>query len=133
MDGFFSLEKLCGHQLGVCPVTQQYTSFRDFNQRMLDERPELIRNNTFVDDVYKKINASEKPRKTVRVIQIADPHADFLYKEGGVINCQEDLCCHADSTVIEGQEPILAGKWGDYDCDTPVHLLENVFDFIKAN
>ena len=52
-------------------------------------------------------------RKTLRAIQIADPHLDDYYLEGSVGNCESGLCCRAESQPKKDGTPVEpAGRWG---------------------
>ena len=127
------MDNICAQQLGVCESSYKYVSFNDFNKRMISEVPESAKGNTIVNDYYAKINADPNPRKTLRVLQVADPHMDFMYTEGSISNCAQDLCCHKDSTVIEGKSPKYSGKWGDYDCDASPATLTSMLEYIVDN
>lgn len=51
------------------------------------------------------------------------------------VDCGFPICCRDNGP--NQKKPIpgdkLAGYWGDYACDLPVHTLETMFDFISKN
>lgn len=46
-------------------------------------------------------------------------------------NCGEPLCCR-ERNGPGANASSQAGAWGDYQCDTPVPLLESLFAHISA-
>jgi len=65
-----------------------------------------------------------------KVLQISDTHVDPIYMEGANTKCGEPLCCRkTDGLAPKGVTP--AGKFGYYNCDTPVVTLDNLFQHIK--
>jgi len=103
-------------------------------QKRLDAKPDIIKNNTFVDDLYRKIKADPNTRETVRSIQLSDPHPDFFYQEGLPAECNFPICCRdngPEQLFKEGAR--LGGHWGDYNCDIPFRTLKAMFDFIGEN
>ena len=74
----------------------------------------------------------------IRILQLADIHIDFEYQPGAIAECAQPLCCRNISTlrndVIEFEESIYAGFWGDYrSCDIPLWTVENMFEHISKN
>lgn len=106
-------------------------------KRLVDSKPENIKDNHFVDDLYEKIKADPNPRKTRRSIQISDLHIDFAYKEGAANECNFPICCRDNGPgLVEALDsPTVgkAGRWGDYKCDIPTVTLASMFDFIANN
>lgn len=72
--------------------------------------------------------------QTYRVIHISDTHIDIKYKEGSIVNCEEPLCCRANSSgPIDGKPRIEAGFWGSYgSCDVPLRTLESALKTINS-
>mmetsp|Transcript_7707 Transcript_7707/g.19458 ORF Transcript_7707/g.19458 Transcript_7707/m.19458 type:complete len:608 (-) Transcript_7707:1788-3611(-) len=67
----------------------------------------------------------------IYVLHITDVHVDELYTEGLDTACGEPICCRPPNKP--GKPGSQAGKWGDYNCDSPTILYENMLDFIAAN
>ena len=61
--------------------------------KQLSEKPEIIKNNDFVDKIYQKIAAEKNNRKTIKSIQLSDLHIDFKYQEGTPTKCNFPICC----------------------------------------
>lgn len=40
----------------------------DYVKQRLDAKPEMIKSNSYIDDIYKKIAADPNPRETIRSI-----------------------------------------------------------------
>lgn len=53
-----------------------------FAKRILADKPEKIKEDNFVDNLYKEIAQDKKERKTLKVVHLADSHYDLKYKEG---------------------------------------------------
>jgi hypothetical protein len=61
---------------------------------VLAGKPDLIKNNDYVDKLYEKIEKEENyQRKTFKIVHITDLHTDFEYFEGTNAMCNEPLCC----------------------------------------
>lgn len=72
----------------------------------------------------------------INILHIADIHYDQLYNEGSPNNCKfgtdiGTLCCHRYNIPLEPFQ--LAGKFGDFNCDTPFNLIKGTFEWIKNN
>lgn len=64
-------------------------------------------------------------------IHISDIHYDERYKEGTNALCERPLCCREVSAFPTNQTAFrAAGPWGDYNCDPPVSLLQNLWQTI---
>ncbi|XP_065062750.1 sphingomyelin phosphodiesterase-like [Rhopilema esculentum] len=67
-----------------------------------------------------------------KVLHLSDTHVDQMYMEGANTQCGEPLCCRKSNGLApKGVTP--AGKYGYYNCDTPVILLDNMLQHIKDN
>lgn len=68
-----------------------------------------------------------------RILHISDLHLDLYYQEGTNADCGLPLCCR--ETVGKPSSPSSkAGKWGDYrDCDSPIYMVDNMFENIAKN
>lgn len=78
------------------------------------------------DQIYKDmpqpVQRTPTLRKSYSILQVNDIHIDFEYMPGGIVNCKEGImCCRANKTAIEGQDPVYAGAWGSLggNCDLP--------------
>lgn len=67
----------------------------------------------------------------LKVLQLSDTHYDPLYKQNSIADCNEPLCCHAESARKFMGPLKLAGQWGEYMCDTPLQTLENMLQHIQ--
>ena len=68
-EGLFSRQRVCDEFLHVCRSPHIIEENVDsYVNNLLSQKPESIKNNTFVDDLYKKIAADSNPRETVRAI-----------------------------------------------------------------
>ncbi|KAG0380983.1 MAG: Metallo-dependent phosphatase-like protein [Linnemannia gamsii] len=65
----------------------------------------------------------------VDVLHISDWHADDQYTVGSDAACNKPLCCrkYADSPLVPGR---AAASWGDYNCDAPVKLGQDMLKFV---
>lgn len=134
-DGILSSQRICDEYLGFCK-TPKITELNadDYVKQKIAEKPASIKDNNFVDNIYKQIKESKTPRKTVRSVQLSDPHIDFSYKEGEPSTCNFPICCRDNGPNQVSLDPSkTAGKWGDYNCDIPYATLENMFEFIAKN
>lgn len=118
--------------MGVCssPV---YKTLRveDFVERVLSDKPDIIKNNDFHDKLYDQIKADKSQRKTVKVLHLSDPHPDFEYFEGANANCGKPVCCRIDDGLPSRPED-AAPKYGHPNCDAPSIVLESAFDYLKS-
>lgn len=64
-------------------------------------------------------------------IQISDIHFDSRYKVGTNAECPRPLCCR-EVCGVPPPGSRAAGPWGDYNCDTPIPLLDNLFDQLNS-
>jgi len=78
--GILSPQRICDEHFGFCNsphITE--LSAEDYVSKRVSAKPENIKNNQFVNDLYKKIAADPNPRPMRRSIQISDLHIDFKY------------------------------------------------------
>ncbi|RUP40662.1 Metallo-dependent phosphatase-like protein [Jimgerdemannia flammicorona] len=74
------------------------------------------------------------------LLHLSDIHVDPLYASGVLMfyfcitqpgtdaNCNFPICCRDFKNLTKPDRP--ASKWGDYSCDAPVALLDNLLDSI---
>ena len=81
--GPLSPQTFCDEFMGVCksPVIDELSADA-FAAKRISEKPDIIKNNDFVDNIYKKIKADPNPRPIRRSIQLSDLHIDYKYEEG---------------------------------------------------
>ena len=67
--GILSPQRVCDEYFHFCqdPVIKELSA-ESFVERVLKNKPESLKANTFVDDLYKEIAADTKPRKIIRSI-----------------------------------------------------------------
>jgi len=66
-----------------------------------------------------------------KILHLTDIHLDLTYAEGSNPLCGQPLCCRAvDGPPAAGQR--AAGKFGDYECDTPPATAESLWATVKA-
>ncbi|KAF8926375.1 hypothetical protein BGZ58_011233 [Dissophora ornata] len=68
----------------------------------------------------------------VDVVHLSDWHVDTLYNTGSeAATCGKPMCCrayaNANSTITRA-----AASWGDYNCDSPVKLGQNLLGYIPS-
>jgi hypothetical protein len=132
--GILSPSRVCDEYLHLCK--SPHIVEEDVNayvHDLLQAKPDIIKNNTFVDDLYRKIAADPSTRETVRSIHISDIHIDFEYQEGSPTHCDFPICCRNNGPAQFIGAYSKAGKWGDYNCDIPHATMKNMFDFIGQN
>lgn len=67
---------------------------------------------------------------TLKVLHLSDTHFDPEYREGSNADCNEPLCCRANSGPVKSPSQ-RAGLWGDYrKCDTPLRTIESMLENI---
>lgn len=110
----------------VCPQTHYAVrSFEDDVKRILSDKPDIIKNNDFVDNLYKQIaedKANGVERETMLLYHFSDLHWDFKYTPGASNKCGDMVCCRPESGAPKNPED-AAGKWGDYKCDANPKLF----------
>lgn len=66
----------------------------------------------------------------IYMLHFSDAHIDPLYTPGLDTNCGEPICCRPPNSPGKNAST-SAGPWGDYNCDAPKALWENMLAFIK--
>ena len=133
--GILSTQRVCDEYLHLCPKPDiKELDIEAYVFKVLSEKPDIIKDNNFVDEIYEKIANDKSQRKTIKSIQLSDLHIDFKYQEGTPTKCNFPICCRdngpEDFTFADSP---LAQKWGDYNCDSPHITLQSMFDFIGQN
>lgn len=93
-----------------------------------------IATNLFIIFTFITIFASATPNIKY-ILHLSDIHYDHLYTAGSPTNCLTGKwglrCCQSSSIPLD--PPGNASKWGDYNCDTPLVLVEETMKWIKNN
>ncbi|KAG0213344.1 hypothetical protein BGX28_004682 [Mortierella sp. GBA30] len=65
----------------------------------------------------------------IDVLHMSDWHVDELYVAGAEASCNKPTCCrkYADSPTKPSR---AASSWGDYKCDSPVKLGQDLLKFV---
>lgn len=103
----------CGRVTGACKNPYTVLEPQTFIDRVIAEKPVQIKENDFIDNLYKEIKEDPKPRETIRVLHFSDIHLDFEYVTGATTKCNQPTCCRAVNGMAENWED-GAGAWGDY-------------------
>jgi hypothetical protein len=83
----------CSRLFGFCSSPSWVTlNHADYIRRVISEKPDIIKNNDFIDNLYKEIENDKKTRETIRVLHMSDLHVDMMYSPGSSVNCGEPLC-----------------------------------------
>jgi len=64
-------------------------------------------------------------------LHISDLHYDPLYAEGSKTDCGQPLCCRAQWG--QGGPNDSAGRFGDYNCDAPALLVNELFIYLNQS
>lgn len=71
------------------------------------------------------------------ILHLSDLHYDPHYLPGSPADCLLDetgLGCCRSTSIIDPRRPArFAGKWGDFNCDTPLIFLNETLRWIKEN
>ena len=82
----------CSRTFGFCSAPTWTTlNPEDYIRRLMLDKPKIIKNNDFVDNLYKQIKEDKKQRETVRILHMSDLHIDLLYKPGTNKHCNMPL------------------------------------------
>ena len=97
---------------------------------ILKGKPVISKHNDFIDSLYAQMAASVRP--TIKVVHIADFHADPWYVEGAIADCGGPYCCRNETYLGKGSIP--AGKFGvtEDPCDIPLVTVQSTLDYIKV-
>ena len=124
--------RVCNEMLHVCKKPELlHIDINEDVDSILAGKPDHIRNDDFVDNLYKEMSESEdKERKVLKVVQMSDVHLDFQYTEGTISNCGDILCCRESSGWPYKEEHKAAGPWGAHYCDLPVPTYQSMLDYM---
>lgn len=91
----FEPNYFCQVQVPACDSKHnKYTILEktDYQNKMLADKPDLIKDNNFINNLYKEIEediSSGNERETILLYHISDLHWNLEYKEGTNNNCGE--------------------------------------------
>ena len=113
-DKMLTRDRVCDEALGFCskPVILEI----DIHQAVdaiLADKPESIKDDNFIDNLYAKIEKETHERKVIKAAHITDVHIDMEYKAGTNIECKSALCCREESGYPKSGET-GARQWGEY-------------------
>jgi len=101
-------------------------------KRLQDSKPELIKNDDYINKLYERISKSKTPRKTINSLYFTDVHLDLEYTPGAPATCDWIICCRNMPGEKRKAGVKDAGKWGEYSCDLPESTLRNMLEFMKS-
>eukprot|EP01088_Endostelium_zonatum_P022258 TRINITY_DN93_c0_g1_i1.p1 TRINITY_DN93_c0_g1~~TRINITY_DN93_c0_g1_i1.p1 ORF type:complete len:621 (-),score=100.37 TRINITY_DN93_c0_g1_i1:43-1905(-) len=108
-------EYICQHFL-ICPASSHQPKPIPQNQPEVEQLTQ-----------EKLSSPPSAPNNTRFFIHMSDIHHDPLYQAGTNTHCGLPLCCRASDG------PGTAQKWGEYNCDANVPLLNSLESFINNN
>ena len=125
----FDSEYFCSMSLNICkPRHYQYLDPKNDYKRILSDKPDFIRDNNFINNLYKQIEDDKmvgKERETIKLYHMSDLHWVLDYKEGANNACSNLIWCNEKAGKPKSKDH-EAGKWGDYNCDSNPKTLEQM-------
>lgn len=99
---------------------------------MLADKPALIQNDDYVDNLYKMIAAdpNKDQRPTLKFVHFTDIHMDPFYRSGASKHCDDVICCR-ESDGFPTDPALQAGPLGEYSCDIPIDVVTQMGDIIN--
>lgn len=124
---------ICTELVSVCE--QKYYDDLDPTQyvkEMLADKPAVIANDSFVDDLYQEIanDPNRANRTTLKIVQFTDIHLDLEYVSGTSKTCDMVICCRQVNGHPSNASD-QAGPLGSYGCDVPIDTLTTMGEFIN--
>lgn len=125
-----SADYLCSVVLNVCEKPS-FTVYKaeDYVDRLLNQKPEVIKDNNYINNLYKQIQGQEN-RKKIKILHISDVHLDYLYTVGTLADCNMPLCCREENGFTNDRNK-MAKEWGSYKCDMPYKTFLNMLEFVR--
>ena len=122
-------EYLCSMIIDACPSDHyEYLDPKVDIERILSDKPEFIKDNDYIDKLYKQIEDDKKigkERETILLYHLSDLHFQLDYEEGTSNNCGKMAWWNAKGGKSKKPEE-AAGKWGDYNWDSNPKTLEQL-------
>lgn len=130
-EGVLDPDYFCSEFAGYCSASNYYIFYsEDWVDQLLTTKPESLKSNDYLNKVYDQIANSPQPRKTLKAVQISDPHVDFLYTDGADSQCGGFLCCR-ENNGFPTDPSRQAGPFGEYKCDLPPRALNNMLEYVR--
>ena len=130
----FQPDFFCSMILGICKSSSyKYLDPKEDIARILSDKPEFLKNNDYIDNLYKQIAEDKKAgkkRETILLYHLSDLHFLIDYKEGTSNKWGKMTCWNLKAGKPKNQNE-TAGKWGDYNCDSSPRTLEQIGEVIK--
>ncbi|GAA5814946.1 hypothetical protein MFLAVUS_008449 [Mucor flavus] len=71
----------------------------------------------------------EPSHQTMDVVHLSDWHVDPEYEEGMETQCDKPICCRREYTDSKNIVK-KASRWGEFECDSPLSLIESMLEYI---
>jgi len=83
--------------LGFCDTPEIKTLYtEEYKAELLATKPDKIKNDDYVNNLYKQIYADPNPRKSLTMLHLSDIHLDIEYKVGSLGICDSYICCREE-------------------------------------
>ncbi|CAI2362663.1 unnamed protein product [Moneuplotes crassus] len=132
----FNPNYLCEITLPLCKKEHFKMQTREsYAERILSDKPKFIKNDDFIDNLYKRIMNLQnqgRGRQTITVHHFSDFHLDYEYVAGESNSCKKLVCCRSNLVPTPESHKERAGKWGDYRCDTNPKMMEKLTSALKS-
>lgn len=124
---------ICTEFVSACE--QKYFNDLDpaqYVKSMLADKPDLIANDSYVDDLYQQISndPNKDKRNTLKIVQFTDIHLDLDYVSGTSNQCDMVICCRKVNGY-PANKSLQAGPMGSYGCDVPVDVLTTMGEYVN--
>lgn len=82
---------------------------------------------------YLQVDYSKQHQKQMKILHISDLHITRDYEINSSGSCGFPLCCKKGlaSQVEDTFGRSKAGKWGNYQCDIPQWLIDDMLQHIR--
>ena len=109
-------DRWCNEILGVCSnMKVDAEDLHDEVDKILSTKPESLKNDDFIDQMYDQMAAEiangDTDREIIKAVHISDVHLDKEYSPGSQAKCDSFLCCRSKFGEPASGEP-AAGEWG---------------------
>lgn len=112
---YLNPEEVCT-KIGACKTEAAPLRFPDWREPTLEQN--------------KRYQPTGAP--VMRIAHITDIHYDPLYTPGLDTDCGEPICCRPpDGPAPAGNGTRVAGRYGDYNCDTPITVMNLLMETLK--
>ena len=97
LNSVFKPEYFCSRVSGFCNRPKYIVkSSKKYVDNLIAEKPEHIKDNEFISNLYEEIKQDPNPRPTVKIMHMSDIHLDFEYKVGANTYCGKPICCREE-------------------------------------